>query len=355
MNARSITAERVLTTTIAAELLLLSATLAIGVAIDFASRSLVPEGVVVVGRELSNLTQEQAATQIQESVAAPLLTPITVTGDNKTWTLDPKGIVTVDTDGMLTEAYATKRSAPIIARLQSQLKGRPLPTVIEPSYSVDTTALAAWVASISAGVDRKPVNAVRTVAPKYKIRITPSVQGARVDQAAAVAEITKALSAEAALSGGQRTVALPVKLTKPKVTESNFKTAIVVSLSRCKIYLYHGDQLVKTWPCAPGRPGFPTPTGDFKVNSRQRYAPWINPGSAWAASMPAVIPAGPNNPMGVTKTGIDYPGVFMHGIPPGEFGSIGTHASHGCMRMFPKDALDVYNNVRIGDPVFIRP
>ena len=91
------------------------------------------------------------------------------------------------------------------------------------------------------------------------------------------------------------------------------------------------------------------------IQSRQRYAPWINPGTPWAASMPKVIPGGPGNPMGTTKVGINYPGVFMHGIPGSEFGSIGTHASHGCMRMFPSDALDLYNRVSIGDPVWIRP
>ena len=339
---------------ISVELLVLSATMALGVAVDYSARSLGPEGVTVVGRELSNMSVAQAKAAIEESISAPMLSPVTVTGDDKSWTLDPKGIVSVDTDAMLAAAYETKRSAPLIARVQSQLKGRPLPAQVEPKYSVDTTALAAWVAQISAGVDRKPVNATRTVS-KYKIKITPSVRGARVDQQAAVAAISQALSADAALASNNRVVQLPVAYTKPKIAESSFKNALVVSLSRCRIYLFSGDKLVKTWPCAPGRPGFPTPTGDFKVNSRQRFAPWINPGSAWAKNMPAVIPPGPSNPMGVTKTGIDYPGVFMHGIPASEFGSIGTHASHGCMRMFPNDALDLYNRVKIGDPVYIRP
>jgi lipoprotein-anchoring transpeptidase ErfK/SrfK len=58
--------------------------------------------------------------------------------------------------------------------------------------------------------------------------------------------------------------------------------------------------------------------------------------------------------MGTTKIGINYPGVFMHGVPPGEYGSIGTAASHGCMRMMPSAVLDLYGRVKIGDPVFIR-
>jgi lipoprotein-anchoring transpeptidase ErfK/SrfK len=44
----------------------------------------------------------------------------------------------------------------------------------------------------------------------------------------------------------------------------------------------------------------------------------------------------------------------MHGIPPGEFDSIGTQASHGCMRMFPSDVADLIKRVNLGDPVYIR-
>jgi lipoprotein-anchoring transpeptidase ErfK/SrfK len=58
--------------------------------------------------------------------------------------------------------------------------------------------------------------------------------------------------------------------------------------------------------------------------------------------------------MGVRKIGIDYPGVFFHGVPAGEFSSIGTHASHGCMRMMPSAVADLFTRVKVGDKVFIR-
>jgi lipoprotein-anchoring transpeptidase ErfK/SrfK len=202
-------------------------------------------------------------------------------------------------------------------------------------------------------VDRKPVNATRKIV-KYSFKFTPSAPGATVDQAGAVAGISQMLSADAALSSASRVVTLPVTPSKPKVVESSFKKAIIVSLSECKIRLYDGTKLVKTYPCAPGRPAFPTPTGDFVVDTKLANAPWINPGSDWAKSMPAMIPAGPSNPMGVRKIGINYSGVFMHGIPSSEYSSIGTHASHGCMRMMPSDVMDLFGRVTIGMPVYIR-
>jgi len=336
-------------------LLALSATLAYGVVLDYQSRGLVTEGVTVAGTDLSGMTEAEARAAIEEAVSAPMLRPVTVTGlDGQSWTLEPDGIVAIDVDKMIDEAYAPRRSATLAQRLSSHLAEVPLPADVKPAYSVDTSAIAEWVALKAAEVDRKPVNAKRKIV-KYKFKITPEVYGARVDKAASVQAIANAMSAEAALGTDSRTVALDVDQITPKITTKKFKAAIIVSISQTKIRLYKGDKLVKTYRCAPGSYAFPTPIGDFKVVTKLRNAPWINPGSDWAKNMPPSIPPGPYNPMGVRKIGINYPGVFMHGIPPSEFGSIGTRASHGCMRMMPSDVADLFGRVKIGTPVYIRP
>ena len=91
------------------------------------------------------MTEAQARAAIEEAVSTPMLRPVTVTGDNKTWTLDPRGIVVVDVDSML--ARRTRRDAPprIVQRLNNQLAGAPLPADIKPAYSVDASAIATWV------------------------------------------------------------------------------------------------------------------------------------------------------------------------------------------------------------------
>jgi lipoprotein-anchoring transpeptidase ErfK/SrfK len=352
MKASSI-ASRIAIVLAATLMLVLSAGIAWAAVSDYQVRGLVPKGVAVVGTDLSGMTEAQARAAIEEAVSTPLLRPVTITGDKKIWTLDPKGIVSVDVDKMLAEAYSPRRMATFVTRFTHQVNGEPLPADIKPAYTVDSAAIGSWVAQVATQVDRKSSDATRKLT-KYKLKITKSVYGATVDQAGSVQQIATALTSDAALADANRTVALPIASKKPKMLEWMFKTALVVSLSQCKIYLYKGDKLVKTYPCAPGRPAFPTPTGDFKVDSKLHNASWFNPGSAWAKGMPAVIGPGPNNPMGVDKIGIDYSGVFMHGIPPGEFDSIGTQASHGCMRMFPSDVADLFKRVNIGDPVYIR-
>jgi lipoprotein-anchoring transpeptidase ErfK/SrfK len=346
-------ASRVFIVLLAVVLIMASASLAWAVVLDYQSRGFVPKGVSVVGQDLSGMTEEQARATIEQAVSSPMLRPVTVTGENKTWTLDPKGIVTVDVDSMISEAYSPRRAATLAARLNSQLAGEPLPADVKPAYSVDATAIATWVAQVAPQVDRKPIDAKREI-KKYKFEITTSTPGATVEQPASVERLSQALSSDAALASASRAVTLPITYTQAKVTESSFKKAIIVSLPECKIRLYDGVKLVKTYRCAPGQPAYPTPTGDFEIVTKLANSPWYNPGSDWAKGMPDSIPAGPSNPMGVRKIGINYSGVFMHGIPASEYSSIGTHASHGCMRMMPGDVADLFNRVTIGNPVYIR-
>jgi len=352
MKARS-TANNVLMVLGAAFMLLLSATLAWGVVTDYQTHGVVPPGVTVAGEDIGGLTEEQARAAMDTAVSAPMMRPVTVTSGSKSWTLDPQGLVEVDTDAMIDEAYSTRRSATFMQRLDSQLRGTQLPKQVTPAFSVDTTALAAWVDQTAAEIDREPTDATRTIVG-YKFKVKKSVKGAKVDRAASTQALATALGAEAALSDAPRTVPLTVKVIKPKVTESSFKTAIIVSIAERRIRLYKGAKLVKTYRCAPGRPQFPTPTGDFVIRSKQHMAPWINPGSDWAKDMPKIIPGGPSNPMGIDKIGINSSGIFFHGIPPSEYSSIGTAASHGCMRMMPSDVADLMTRVAIGNPVYIR-
>jgi lipoprotein-anchoring transpeptidase ErfK/SrfK len=320
---------------------------------DYVALAYVPRGVTLLGRDVGNLSTSALRTAIDRNVATPAMQPLTVLGDSKSWQLDPRGIVTVDVNAMVAQAYAPAHKATMLTRLWSRITGAPLRAEVKPVYSVDSASLQRWVAETAATVERPAIDATRSVV-KYTIKITPEVMGAAVDESRAVDVISAALTAEESLTTASRTASLPIDFIAPKVTTAKFKKAIVVSLSKTTVYLYDGAKLIKTYRCAPGQPAWPTPKGDFVIIRKQANAPWINPGSSWAASMPHIIPGGPGNPMGDRKIGINWPGVFLHGIPPSEYSSIGTHASHGCMRMMPASIHDLYPRVRVGDPVYIR-
>jgi L,D-transpeptidase ErfK/SrfK len=78
---------------------------------------------------------------------------------------------------------------------------------------------------------------------------------------------------------------------------------------------------------------------------------WGNPGSAWAANMPAYIPPGPSNPLGTRALNLNASGIRIHGTTSDW--SIGRAASHGCMRMHRWDVEELFDRVEIGTPVLI--
>jgi lipoprotein-anchoring transpeptidase ErfK/SrfK len=320
---------------------------------DYASLAVVAKGVTLVGHDVSGMDRAQVRAVIDQDVSTPLMQSLTAKSESASWVLNPQGIVSIDADSMIDRAYEPQLSATIAERLVDRLTGKPFVEDVKPAASVATSTLAGWVAQTATAIDRKPVDATRTVVA-YALQVKPAVYGATLDQTRAVDQLAQVLTDEASLSPASRVVSLPVDFVAPKVLESSFKMAIVVSIRQCRVRLYDGTKLVKTYACAPGQPAWPTPTGNFVIATKQADAPWHNPHDAWSAGMPDVIPGGPGNPMGDRKIGINYPGVFLHGIPPGEYHTIGTRASHGCMRMMPSAVHDLYGRVKVGDPVFIR-
>jgi lipoprotein-anchoring transpeptidase ErfK/SrfK len=127
---------------------------------------------------------------------------------------------------------------------------------------------------------------------------------------------------------------------------------IVVDLSECRLYLYKDGKLVRTYAVAVGQPAYPTPTGDYAIVSMIMNPTWIPPDSPWAKGLEP-IPPGPGNPVGTRWIGTSAPGVGIHGTPADY--SIGTHASHGCIRMHMWDVESLFAMVAVGMPIHIQP
>jgi len=106
-----------------------------------------------------------------------------------------------------------------------------------------------------------------------------------------------------------------------------------------------------SFPIAVGQPAFPTPSGDFSVIQKQVNPTWFPPSSPWAAGL-GPVPPGVDNPLGTRWIGTSATAIGMHGTPISS--SIGTRASHGCIRMYISDVEKLYPLVDIGTPVFIR-
>ncbi len=127
---------------------------------------------------------------------------------------------------------------------------------------------------------------------------------------------------------------------------------VVVDLGDLRLYLYRDGKLVKSYPVATGQSKYPTPTGSYVITMMQMNPTWYPPNSEWAKDAKP-IPPGVENPLGTRWIGTSATAVGIHGTP--DDSSIGTYASHGCIRMHIYDVEDLYPRVVVGMPVIIRP
>lgn len=116
--------------------------------------------------------------------------------------------------------------------------------------------------------------------------------------------------------------------------------------------------LKKEYGVAIGAEGYKTPPGVYLINSRAKCPDWLVPDSDWARDaglVPRTIVPGctPENPIKVRWLGITDPkgGIGLHGTA--DINSIGTAASHGCLRMKPEDIIELFDQVKLYTPIII--
>lgn len=101
-----------------------------------------------------------------------------------------------------------------------------------------------------------------------------------------------------------------------------------------------GDSTLKTYTVAVGLDDYPTPLGTFTIRKIIWNPSWRPPpGAEWAKGKTAKGPGDPRNPMKVVKIFFQEPDYYIHGTD--DAGSLGSAASHGCLRMDPADIADL--------------
>jgi len=109
---------------------------------------------------------------------------------------------------------------------------------------------------------------------------------------------------------------------------------------------------VKSYRIAIGQVGFDTPIGLYHLQNKAINPAWNVPEKSWAGELAGrVIPSSsPDNPIKARWMGI-YDGAGIHGTE--ETGSLGSAASHGCIRMAVPEVKELYRRVEVGTPVYI--
>lgn len=101
----------------------------------------------------------------------------------------------------------------------------------------------------------------------------------------------------------------------------------------------------------------PTRPGPHMVMAKARHPQWLVPNSQWAIDMglkPGTVIKGgvPDNPIREAFLRLTTDGIGIHGTT--NLQSLKTRASHGCIRVSPKNAIRLYDQVEVGSPVYIK-
>lgn len=136
------------------------------------------------------------------------------------------------------------------------------------------------------------------------------------------------------------------------------RVGIVLNLAEMRLYYYHPDKRhVSTYAVGIGKKGWSSPLGHSSIISKTKDPSWTPPPSIRKEHLrkgdilPAVVPAGPKNPLGRYALKLGFPGFLLHGSH--RPGGIGVRSSHGCIRLFNKDIEKLYHQVPVGTSIRI--
>ena len=320
---------------------------------DGSAEGQIPAGARVGGVDVGGLTREQALERARHRIGAPAARPAHVQlGDHRYTLSAARAGVRVNLSSAIERVYATGREGSFVTRGWRTITGKKLAVDVPVSVAVDRAAIRAFVDRIARDRARKPVDAGLNMT-LTSVTVTPAHSGRRLAaRDALLARLTQRLTSRSDDRTVQaRTVAVEPKLTEDDVFDAQ-PDAVTVSRSERRARVFRHGELIRTYTVAVGSDEYPTPTGRFVVQTMQKNPSWNVPQSAWAGGLAGqTIPGGdPRNPLVARWIGFNG-SVGFHGT--NSAGSLGTGASHGCIRMDPGEVTDLFERVRQGTPVLV--
>ena len=335
---------------IAVLLLVLAGGAVAAYAYDSSRDDLIAEGVTIAGVDVGGMRADQARLVIERRLKEPLEQPIAVVRAKKRFTLSAEDAgVRADVTGMVDEAIAESRDGNILSRVARDLTGGEEHAQVSARVSYDRQAIAELVKRVEKGLNRPARDAevefptLETVKEQRGLKVRP-------------ARLERRLAETLTVAGAERRVRAPAKVLKPKVTQAElaqkYPTVLIADRANFKLRLYSKLELVKEYTVAVGALGFDTPAGLYHIQNKAVDPAWSVPNSDWAGDLAGtVVPGGvPENPLKARWLGI-YDGAGIHGTD--QTYSLGSAASHGCIRMAIPDVIELYDQVPVGAPIYI--
>jgi lipoprotein-anchoring transpeptidase ErfK/SrfK len=318
---------------------------------DRSNADVIASGVMIAGIDVGGLHAADARTLLDARLVRPLERPLTVEHDGSSFVVQPERAgLRVDVARMVDTAVRLSRAGGLRDRVLRRVRGRQLHASVPLRAALSATSLTQFVDEIALSVDRAP-KAARVVPAPTKLRIVPSRDGLAVRRA----ELRRAIATGLLSADGRRTIPVPTRVVPPRWSTASlakrYPAFIVVSRETFTLRLFEHLKLARTFHVAVGRAGLETPAGLYQINDKQVNPSWHVPLSAWAGDLAGrIIPPGPSDPIKARWMGF-WDGAGIHGTD--EISSIGSAASHGCIRMTIPDVEALYPLVPLHTPIYV--
>jgi lipoprotein-anchoring transpeptidase ErfK/SrfK len=320
-------------------------------AYDHSREDLIAEGVTVGGVDVGGMRQAAAERVLRHELLSPLDRSLVVTREGRRFRLSAhEARISADIHGMVTSAVERSREGSIVSRVWRAATAPKVRASLPAEITYSKDAVGRLVRRVQKATDVAPVNAVLALDGAGP-RVTPSRDGRKLDAAGLRQQVEQRM-----LDPNHRTVRASVSVVRPKVTTDSIArttpAVLVVDRKDFRLRLYTRLRLKKTYTIAVGQVGLETPAGLYHIQNKQVDPAWHVPDSDWAGKLRGkVIPSGdPGNPIKSRWLGI-FDGAGIHGTDA--ISSLGSAASHGCVRMAIPDVKELYDEVPVGAPIYI--
>lgn len=319
---------------------------------DRSRSDLIAAGVRSGEVDLGGLRAGQARVKLARAVAGSLRRGVMVRRGARRWRLGAhRAALRVDVRGTVDDALARSRSGSILTRTERAISGRPLQLEVPVRVTYSRQAVARLVRQVKRDVDRPARDANVTPSGDRLVRVAAH-KGAKVRGPVLHRRVADALSHPAR----RQPVSVPWTVVRPKVETrdlvAKYRNYIVIERGAFTLRYFHRLKPAKSYTIAVGRQGLETPAGLYDIQGKQVNPSWQVPNSAWAGDLAGqLIPPGPRDPLKARWMGFNG-GAGIHGTA--ENGSLGSAASHGCIRMSIPDVIDLYKRVHVHTPVYVQ-
>src|SRR4029453_15896490 len=310
-----------------------------------ASSGRILAGVTVAGVDVGGLTRAEAVAAVKATTEPKLRRSVLVAGADKHWRGTPARLGHGAAVEQAVDQALTGPELSWYADFWHRLTNEPVTHPVDVALAENNAKVARFVRGLAPTLAVAPTDASIKLVDGRVVR-QKAKEGRVLDVKASTRRLAKALRGDAGK------VKLVIRPVAPKVTADKLGKTIAINLSTNRLTFYDGLKVHKVYPVATGQPSFPTPQGTWEVVNKQMNPTWTNPApDGWGADMPASIPPGPGNPLGTRAMALNASGLLIHGTYASY--SVGTYASHGCIRMLLSDVEALYPQVPPGTPVLI--